>query len=350
MSKKIALVVGSYQPLNNKEADVLTHAHRNSEHVIVLIGSSNRSPTFQTPFSFDERKEMVEKYMKSHNMDHSITILPLNDHLYNESQWLHEVNTKVDDVVKHLGVRDANITLFALDRKESSAFKNKFPQYEVNAVKTTRESTKSLASDLYSESLDELIRSGSVPESTWGIILAWATTERYVHFHNEYEFVTNYRNQWESAPYQPVFFTTDAVVYYKGHVLLTKRRSHPGYGMYGLPGGFIDPSKTAKDSMLKNLKKDTSIEVGTLILKSNTISSRLFDDPNRSTRGRIITEASLIILDDVTSIRSFPKTKKAKHGDEHVVWVPINRLDGIANEMFEDHYFIIKTLLNSVMF
>lgn len=350
MSKNIALVIGSYQPLNSKEADVLTHAHRNSEHVIILIGSSNRSPTFLTPFSFEQRKEMVEKFMESQVMDHSITILPLNDHLYNESQWLHEVNTKVDSVIEHLGVRDAKITLFALDRKESSDFKNKFPQYDVNAIKTTRESTSGLIEDLYTHSLDYLIHSGRVPESTWANILTWSASDSYIHSKDEYEFVSNYRKQWEAAPYQPVFFTTDAVVYYKGHVLLTKRRSHPGYGMYGLPGGFLDPKKSTKDSMLKNLKKDTSIEIGTPILKSNIISSRLFDDPKRSTRGRIITEASLIVLDDVTSIRSFPKTKRSKNGEDQVFWVPVNRLDGMAHEMFEDHYFIIKTMLNSVMF
>lgn len=350
MSKKIALVIGSYQPLDNKEAEVLTHAHKNSEHVIVLVGSSNRSPTFLTPFSYEERKEMVEQYMASQGLDHSITVLPLNDHLYNESQWLHEVNTKVDDVVGHLGIRDPNITLFALDRKESSNFQNKFPQYEVKALKTSGQSAADVVRDLYNKTLEELVHEGQVPETTWSTIIRWAATERYIHFRDEYEFVTNYLEQWNFAPYQPVFFTTDAVVYYKGHVLLTKRRSYPGYGMFGLPGGFLDPKKSTTESMLKNLKKDTSIEIGTPILKSNIIASRLFDDPKRSTRGRIITEASLIVLDDITSINTFPKTKKSKNGDEQVFWVPVNRLDGMANELFEDHYFIIKSLLNSVMF
>lgn len=349
MSKNISLVIGNYQPLDKHDAEVLKRAYANGEYLIVMIGSVNRSRTYLSPFSYIERKDMVERFLKSEGMDHCVDIMPLNDHLYNESQWLHEVNSKVDDVLKRLGVVEANVTLYALNRKESGFYKEKFPQYNVTSLKTS-ESTESILYDIYNEPLGRVIHSGRAPDSTWDFVVDWAASERFRVFKDEHDFVEGYKQQWSSAPYEPVFFTTDAVVYYKGHVLLTRRQSNPGMGMYGLPGGFINPHKTTKESMLDNLKKDTNIEVGRSILKSNIMNARLFDHPKRSTRGRIITEASLIVLDDVTSIKTFPKTKKSTRGEDKTFWAPVNRLDSMATNMFEDHYFIIKCMLNSVMF
>lgn len=66
---------------------------------------------------------------------------------------------------------------------------------------------------------------------------------------------------------------------------------------------------------------------------------RVFDDPLRSQRGRTITHAYRFVLDDL------PAPPLAVGADDAVAaaWVPIAELR--PEHLFDDHYFILQTLL-----
>jgi bifunctional NMN adenylyltransferase/nudix hydrolase len=59
---------------------------------------------------------------------------------------------------------------------------------------------------------------------------------RFAQLKAEAEFIAGYRKAW-SAPYPVTFVTVDAVVVHSGHLLLVRRRSEPGRGLWALPGG-----------------------------------------------------------------------------------------------------------------
>ncbi|MGI9055864.1 MAG: bifunctional nicotinamide-nucleotide adenylyltransferase/Nudix hydroxylase, partial [Pyrinomonadaceae bacterium] len=72
------------------------------------------------------------------------------------------------------------------------------------------------------------------------------TTEYFPYLKGEFEYIQKYKEdtQFKNVPYAPVFFTTDAVVVQSGHVLVVRRKVHPGKGLLALPGGFLKSDLT----------------------------------------------------------------------------------------------------------
>lgn len=155
---------------------------------------------------------------------------------------------------------------------------------------------------------------------------------------SEWQMIDDYKKSWEAAPYPPTFVTVDAVVTNAAHVLLVTRGAAPGRGLLALPGGFLDPGEKIKDAALRELKEETGIKVPVPVLRGSIVNSGVFDDPNRSARGRTITHAFHIKLDepDLPAVKGGSDAARAR-------WVPLGNLR--RDQLFEDHYDIIETLV-----
>jgi bifunctional NMN adenylyltransferase/nudix hydrolase len=73
------------------------------------------------------------------------------------------------------------------------------------------------------------------------------------------------------------------------------------------------------------------------VLRGSLVTSQVFDDPFRSSRGRTITHAYLVHLKP----GELPRVKAASDA-KAVRWVPLAEVK--SSEMFEDHYHIVQTL------
>ena len=133
--------------------------------------------------------------------------------------------------------------------------------------------------------------------------------------------------------------TVDAVVVQSGHILLVKRGDMPGKGQLALPGGFLNQNETMLDGAIRELKEETKIKVPVPVLKGSIKESKTFDAPNRSSRGRTITQAFFIDL----GVGELPKVKGADDA-EKAFWVPFNEVK--QEKMFEDHFHIIDNFIN----
>jgi bifunctional NMN adenylyltransferase/nudix hydrolase len=165
-------------------------------------------------------------------------------------------------------------------------------------------------------------------------------TKEYKNLCAENLFIKDYKKQWESSPYPPTFVTVDSLVTQSGHILLIKRKSAPGKGLWAIPGGFIKEDEKIVDSMIRELREETKIRVPAPVLKGSIIKSEVFDDPKRSMRGRTITHAFHIALPPNVEL---PPVKGSDDADK-AVWFPISEV--YREMMYEDHYDII---LNMVM-
>ena len=126
-----------------------------------------------------------------------------------------------------------------------------------------------------------------------------------------------------------------------GHVLMIKRKACPGMGLWALPGGFLNQNERILDGMIRELKEETGIKVPVPVLIGNIKGQQVFDDPNRSLRGRTITHAFFIELPagELPHIKGMDDAEKAK-------WIPLSFIR--EEELFEDHYQILNTFLGSL--
>jgi bifunctional NMN adenylyltransferase/nudix hydrolase len=131
----------------------------------------------------------------------------------------------------------------------------------------------------------------------------------------------------------------DACVVQAGHVLLIERRAEPGKGLWALPGGFLEQSETIETAVLRELREETKLKVPEPVLRGSIVTSRVFDDPARSLRGRTITHAYLIHLaphgEGLPEVKASSDARKAR-------WWPLAQVK--PSMMFEDHMSIIKSL------
>jgi bifunctional NMN adenylyltransferase/nudix hydrolase len=184
-----------------------------------------------------------------------------------------------------------------------------------------------------------------VPETVAAFLEIFKQTEFFPHLKSEFEYINKYREdtQFKGVPYAPVFLTTDAIVVQSGHVLVVRRKVHPGKGLLALPGGFLKSDMTLEDNALRELKEETQIKVPAQVLRGSIKDQKAFDYPERSQRGRTVTFAYYIEL--------APDLKdglpKVKGGDdaERAFWLPLSALGEKEDEFFEDHLSIIRWFL-----
>ena len=151
----------------------------------------------------------------------------------------------------------------------------------------------------------------------------------------------DYKRDWGPGPHT----TADAVVLRSGRILLIRRGSAPMQGVWALPGGFLDIKRgeTLYQCATRELAEETLIDLvgigeSRTVLKNAYRGRNTFDDPHRSERARIITEAHLFDLGS----GYLPPIQGADDA-AHAEWVPLTEVR--ADQMFDDHAFIIQDLL-----
>jgi len=82
--------------------------------------------------------------------------------------------------------------------------------------------------------------------------------------------------------------TVDCVVFDpRGRILLIRRGNDPFKGCYALPGGFVDIGETVENGCRRELREETGLDVGDLLLIG------VYSDPARDPRGHT---ASVVYL------------------------------------------------------
>ena len=228
-------------------------------------------------------------------------------------------------------------------KDESSFYLDMFPQWEFVDVEQIEPLGATDIRDLYfKRDVNMNFIKSVVPQTTFDFLEAFRKTADYEQVLREREFIAEYKKQYASLPYPPIFVTADAVVIQSGHVLMIKRRSEPGKGLWALPGGFVnaDTDKSVENAAIRELREETGIKVPAPVLRGSIVRSRVFDAVNRSARGRTITHAFHIVLPD----GELPKVKGSDDA-EKARWVPIAEVR--SEECFEDHYEIIQHFLGA---
>jgi bifunctional NMN adenylyltransferase/nudix hydrolase len=330
------VLIGRFQPFHNAHLEIVRRATALTDQLVIITGSANQPRTYKNPFTSNERERMIRDATRGMLGALHIYVEPNVDTIYNDQAWAVRVQGIVSKYIA-LGTKTG---IIGHKKDESSFYLDMFPQWDFVNVEEIEPLSAVNIRDLYFKR-ERIFNSNFikhvVPESTYEFLMEFRKTEEFEQIIREREFVENYKKQYASLPYPPIFSTADAVVIQSGHVLMIRRRAEPGKGLWALPGGYVNANtdKSVEAAMLRELREETKIKVPEPVLKGSIVRSRVFDAIDRSPRGRIITHAFHIVLPD----GELPKVKGSDDA-EKARWVPIAEVR--SDECFEDHYEILQ--------
>lgn len=352
MSKEFDFLVfiGRFQPFHIGHKNVIDAALEKADNVIILIGSNNVARSYFNPFTFAERKEMI-KLSYPEDVRERLLIVPSDD-VYNNQIWIKGTQETVQSVIlKHInretphiilhGWKGQKVGLIGHNKDHSSYYLKLFPEWgHIDVLHTAIYNATDIRKEYFTST--PRIPPHILTKASAKFLTDFLRTEDFVKIYKEFKYVEEYKKAWAHAPYEPIFVTTDAVIIQSGHVLVVRRRAFPGQGLLALPGGFLGPTEYIEDSMIRELREETKIKVPVPVLKGNIKAVKVFDSPYRSSRGRTVTHAFLIELPAKIEL---PKIKAGSDAAA-AFWMPLANLK--ADEMFEDHYFIIQDMIGGL--
>ena len=365
----LGVLIGRMQPPHSGHIDLLNRMLEHCDHVLVLLGSSKRSRDTKNPFRWRQRANMAvqlfnELYGTTAATQHQenkttcnlngqhVVFKPLRDYPYSNDRWMFQVQKMVKEQAEAFGAND--ITLYGNKKDSSSWYLDLFPRWEHRQIPFHRPHGQVLSATTVRH---QALRAGNLPpyeymigQSGIAAINKWRQTEEGQRLCEEALWIDRFKEPYAALPYPPIFQTADSVISWRGLVLLGKRRSSPGKGLWALPGGYVNANEWIEVGAFRELGEEARTKIfietrnGRRRLKfdkSWMVDRKTYDYPERSQRGRIITtrfhwcipahlEVQHEAADDLQRTQFFP------------IYDILNRMD---YEIFEDHQQIIANTI-----
>jgi bifunctional NMN adenylyltransferase/nudix hydrolase len=334
---KYGVLIGRFEPFHNGHLSLVQYALSHVEELVIVLGSCNVARSIKNPWSAAERREMILSCLSPSDADR-VTFIEASDYLYNDNRWITTIQQRVDEVTD--GSDD--VVLFGENKDRSSFYLQMFPQWKhlargPNAILPIGATQ---VRETYFEG--NVIHLGKmVPEPVYLRLRGAVGSDWYTELVHEFNFIERYRAEWSKAPYPPTFVTVDTVVICSGHVLLVRRKGYPGKGLMALPGGFLNQHERIQDAAIRELREETRIALTKDELHAAIVDQRVFDHPDRSTRGRTITHAFCLNLGT-----GRPPRVKGDDDAEHAFWLSFTDVAVRQSEFYEDHNHILTHFIS----
>lgn len=353
--KKVGVFIGRFQPLHIGHLETIERALAEVDELVIIIGSARTARNLRNPFTANERREMIESSLPKEKRSR-VRFEFVRDYFYNTAAWVAEVRDKATSgmIFKVSSVNPVQVTLYGISKDATSAYLNWFPDWSADRMRSIDQSETQEGGLLNATFLREsflrdvgVLRTEQAKRQLPPVIAEWlqkfSELPVYGDLQSEQIAIDAYRKSWASAPFPPVFVTTDAIVIQAGHIAMIQRKKAPGRGQWAIPGGFLDPNESLEDCAIRELHEETQFDLSVEQLRKALVSVRTFDHPLRSSRGRTITHAHLFRLpgDRVARIQASDDAAAAK-------WVPLLDVGTMEEQCFEDHFHIIHAMMNSV--
>ncbi len=327
--KKLGVLIGRFQPFHWGHDSLLQEALRHCDEVLILIGSSQRARSIKNPWTFQERCTMI----RTAYPEQTLHFAAIPDYFYDEAAWFQAIHQAVQQAFP-----DAQPLLVGHSKDASSYYLQHFPDWETRECPDFKHINATAIRQAFL--LQQEIPHALLPPAVADFLQQFMHTPLYTHLREEALFIQAYRQSWTSAPYPPIFATVDAVVICAHHILLIERGQAPGKGLLALPGGFLEANEWTHAGLMRELKEETCIALTDSRLQQALQDIVLYDYPERSNIGRVITHAGLFILDEEVC-----PAVTAQDDAKRAAWYPLDQLAALQDQFHDDHYQIIRHLL-----
>lgn len=333
----LAVCIGRFQVFHNGQLALIQRAMAAAPTVLVVLGSAFQARTPRNPFTWEERAEMIKLALPP--ADHErLRFLPMRDY-YDQQRWVASVR----GAVAQAQPGQASVVLVGHLKDATSAYLRDFPGWSLDDVGSQGDiHATRLRAAYFGAQEDGSVEAAlatmvsQAPATTLQFLRAFARQPHYAHIAEEWRALEREKAKWAGAPYAPVFVTVDAIIQCGQEVLLIERGHAPGKGLLAVPGGFIEQRETVYQSALRELQEETGLRLLESDMQAACKAVHVFDHPERSQRGRVITHAHWFDLGP----RRRPEVKA---GDDAAAtrWTPITELAALEDRFHDDHFHIL---------
>lgn len=335
----VAIYIGRFQPFLNAHLAQIRHALSLAPRCLVVVAGARQARSPRNPLSGHERLKLIEAALTQEEKAR-VRLASIRDDNDGE-RWSQ-------------GIRARMLEAFP-DATDATAMAVCEPGCHFPALAWAMEDgtsplaapdEKPLRERLYEAGTSawELLQgSGLLAPGTEKPMGDWLASDAFARTADEWQALRKMRAEWDGSPYTPIFVTVDAVVRCAGRVLLIRRGRAPGEGLYALPGGFLEAEEPVLDSAIRELAEETGLNVTRAALRRALKEVRVFDDPWRSQRGRVLTHAHFFDLPDDT-------LPAILAGDDaaDAFWVEASGLAALEEHFHDDHFLILDHFLQII--
>jgi bifunctional NMN adenylyltransferase/nudix hydrolase len=345
-ARTAAVVIGRFPLCLHAHTAMIERALAESSQALVLIRAAFHPRTPRDPFTWQERAELIMASMRAELRERHVGFMPMRDHS-DPRRWAAQVRETV-------GARGETgpVDRVRLYVEKSPAWK--CPAFEgweraAGVDADEHEASRLLAMILQAPSapggrtaIDEALAHAEamVAPAVLERLRQWTRDANFEGLVHEQQALDAARAQWSAAPYEPIFTTVDCVVQCAGQVLLVQRGNHPGKGLWALPGGFVEPRESLADGAMRELIEETALAIDAAELPAALRAVRVFDQPDRSQRGRTITHAHHFHLGE-----GAPPAVLGSDDAAEARWVPLEEIPDLEERLFEDHFQILDEMV-----
>jgi bifunctional NMN adenylyltransferase/nudix hydrolase len=360
-----AVFIGRFEPFHLGHLHVIENALTIAERLIIVIGSHNKPIDWKNPWTSSERMQMIKASLTPEQLA-LVRFQMVEDRLYQNKEWQASVYEAVDAILLEYSpyrlkavdeAHTAKICLVGFDKDSTSWYLRAFPEWKLEETKAFNfeQDDEGLSATLIRDML-YANRFGYaktfLPEDSYNFIKNWLTTDAATYVKDWHDMDAEYQKPYENLPYGTNFYCADNVVFQSGHVLLIKRKFHPGKNLWALAGGHVNPNETAAEASIRELREETGIKVPDKVLRGSLVESHIFDHPDRSLRGRCgkivgrtISNSFCYNLEDGS--QGLPRVV-AQDDALEAWWFNLAEVRKMKSEIFEDHYSQIEYFISRI--
>lgn len=340
-----AVMIGKFSPIHDGHLADINHALTQARKIIVVLGQCFEARNTRMPFTEDERAYMI-RLAVDHNPN--VIVVESENFLYNDAAWIASIQEAVEGAIIHEGDDPAtvSISLAGMKKDETSYYLNIFPQWKHDiACSPYVVEYKNHEMILSSTFIRDKIFEGELEylrpymhENVVKYLHGNLTNAFWVDLNSDWKYEKNYSSRWGHGP----FVTVDACVMQAGHVILVERGGEYGGGLLAMPGGFLNLNEKITDGVIRELREETELKVPSKVLRGCITEKKVYDDPHRDNRSRIITHAHKIELNNDPN--GLPKIKGADDAAK-ATWYPISFIKDNKDKFFGDHWHMLHDLI-----